>query len=152
MKCFLIHRATDVNIILRMGSLSSAQYSTFHDISRNSSSWVYLRGDTAFWALDHTEVLVYGSYRGACHSFHLFSHGNCNSVHLSGISLTHYRTMLVVIPFFPFCNLKKKRLPLDQNWFWPHLGHAMMKQEEISGSWLYLWGHGYLLTCCLPRV
>lgn len=109
MKCFLIHRATDVNIILRMGSLSSAQYSTFHDISRNSSSWVYLRGDTAFWALDHTEVLVYGSYRGECHSFHLFSHGNCNSVHLSGISLTHYRTMLVVIPFFPFCNLKKKK-------------------------------------------
>lgn len=109
MKCFLIHRATDVNIILRMGSLSRSQYSTFHDISRNSSSWVYLRGDTAFWALDHTEVLVYGSYRGACHSFHLFSHGNCNSVHLSGISLTHYRTMLVVIPFFPFCNLEKKK-------------------------------------------
>lgn len=68
--------------------------------------------------LDHTEVLLYGSYGGACHSFHLFSHGNCNSVHLSWISHIHYRTMLVVIPFFSLLQSEKKKLAsFDQNWF-----------------------------------
>lgn len=136
MKCFVIPKATDATVILRMGSLSSAPYSTFH--------WYFkklfilslsLRGDTAFWAPDHAEVLLYGSYGGACHSFHLFSHGNCNPVHLSWISHIHYRTMLVVIPFFSLLQSEKKKLAsFDQNWFWPHLGDAMMKQKEISGS------------------
>lgn len=164
MKCFVIPKATDANIILRMGSLSSAPYSTFH--------WYFkklfilslsLRGDTFFWALDHAEVLLYGSYGGACHSFHLFSHGNCNPVHLSWISHIHYRTMLVVIPFFSLLQSEKKSLPLLIKIGFDHIWEMQWRNKrkyqdlfhtgvELASAWWYLWGHWYLVTCCLPRV
>lgn len=113
--------------------------------------------------LDHTEVLFYGSYGGACHSFHLFSHGNCNPVHLSWISHIHYRTMLVVIPFFSLLQSEKKSLPLlikigfDHIWemqWWNKKKYQDLFHTgvELASAWWYLWGHWYLVTCCLPRV
>lgn len=56
-------------------------------------------------------------------------------MHFSWTSHIHYRTMLVVTPFFSLLQSekKKKRLPLLIKIGFD-LGDAMMKQEEISGS------------------
>lgn len=98
-----------------------------------SLSWVSLREDTAFWLLDHNKILLYGSYGGACHSFNLFAHRNCNSVHLSWISHIHYRTMLVAIPFYSLLQSEKKRLPLSIRIGFDYIWDMQSWSEEISG-------------------
>lgn len=162
MKYFVIPKATDANIILRMGSLSSAPYSTFH--------WYFkklfilslsLRGDTAFWITlkfyfmeamgEHAIVFIY------------FPMEIVTPCIFRGLVIYTTEQCLWLSHFFPFCNLKKKSLPLlikigfDHIWemqWWNKKKYQDLFHTgvELASAWWYLWGHWYLVTCCLPGV
>ena len=106
MKCSLIPRATEANIILRMGSLSNAQYNTFHWYFKkrfvlhfferrhcfltSGSHWFYPMEAVG----EHVIVFIY------------FPKEIVTQCILLWISHIRYRTPLGFILFFSFCNLQ----------------------------------------------
>lgn len=106
MKCCLIPRATDANVFLRMGSLSNAQYDSFHWYFKKcfvlrffeemllSDLWITLKFYLKEAVGEHVIIFIY------------FPKEIVTQCILLRISHIHYRTMLGFIPFFPFCNLQ----------------------------------------------